>query len=161
MSEQQIAIDTNEAEILSSPTKPQTKDRLTYTLNLYHEHVGDQPSNVQLVGQKLLDHDEQTWTRRIKVGKDSIPIDLGWMDEDKAGLVCPENQAGKNQSVNPTPEEREHLESLIIHVLISDSTNPLLVPPGWPLMFWPTHHSSIRLYCPTGEAVCHVMVCPK
>ncbi len=125
--EDSIIID---ASTLSRPLE--RNDRLTAQLMLTYETIGDPPIQFSCVFSNMLKSSGgECYTRRIKVEDNWIPLDLGWVDSDKVGLIVLDNQTGITRpSVNPTEEEKKAAAEA---VLLMSVGGEVLYSPNWRL----------------------------
>jgi hypothetical protein len=136
------------------------KDRLNLVLNISHEHFGDQPFGLNLVYSKMLDSYEQVYTRRVQIGKGWELVDLGWLEESGASLVVIENLEGKGLIVNPTPDQKETIESKVLEVAYNQNSKESDYVPA---MGFCVRTPSAPLYirCQKGKAWYRVTCIPK
>ena len=151
-------IDVERLEPLDAPREV---DRLTIILSLIHDHQQDQPVSVAIRGSSLLSTTEQTWQRRVKIGKDWTPLDIGWFrDSENAGLIVLENLEGRSPARLPSEEERQEIALRVVEVQHADG-GPWLLTPGYPLVGLPARPSKVYLRCQHGEATVKITVFPK
>lgn len=129
------------------PLDPKPRqDRVTATVNIYHEHVGDQPLGVQGVYTRFSEVSEEAYiTRRMKLTSEWTKLDLGHFKDcpQNIGLFCIENQTGRDALLRPTLEQLRLLEGSVIEVSTTSGKDYWIVPPGG--MVFPMFHSDITI----------------
>jgi hypothetical protein len=138
---------------------PADYDRLTYVVNLYLEHLGDQPFGVQYVGVRILEEKEEPYSRRIVVTGEWKPVDFGWVPTDKVGCVVVENLEGKHLAAYPSKEEQEDINKRVVEVsYCQDSERCDLLRPGLLSIHHPSVARNLYIRCRYGEAKVKVIV---
>ncbi len=103
-------------------------DRMTVKIQLYHEHSGEQPHATDVSFSGTLDTEHEVYQRRLNVGNDWEPLDIGWIPEGDVGYVVLDNRTGKGRHSNPTEAEKAEEALHIVYVRLGDDGGC-----GWPV----------------------------
>lgn len=122
-------IDSPETMTIASPCvhTPEAKDeteprcRLTVLHTTYYQAPGQEPTSVECNYGDWLQTDEQPYSRRITVGPDWVPVDLGWIRDP--GYVVITNEAPTFRTL-PTPEERADAYARVVEVGVEVPSPP-------------------------------------
>jgi len=134
----------------SIPVLSKVPDRVTVTFAIHHEHPGDPTTGASLRFSSFLAVEDQPWVRRVKVGTDRVPLDLGWLGSDKCGLIVVENVTGKVHHVNPTKEELDYEAMCVLEIYASKNSLPFLVRP-----------KEFQFFRPRPSGQCTLLVCSQ
>ena len=143
------------------------KSRLVVVETFYHQHGGDVATAVSTSFARWLDTNEQVYQRKLKVGREWLQLDFGWLKElPVLGMLHIKNDEGCFPVVNPTKEERESASKkvLMLGVLRLGITTPLMIlPPGETLRFQPLNEHPVNwlVCCIEGEAKFTMTVSPN
>ena len=100
---------------------------LTVVETVYYQPYSEEARGYDSRYQRRLESkDEEPYQRRCKAGPEWQRIDIGWLAKSgKIGLLLIENREGTFRHINPTDEERQKAESLVLEVgiLIGFDTN--------------------------------------
>lgn len=148
-----------------SPPKARLKSRVVVVEQVYHQQPHGQPVVVESKYTRRLDSDEQPFgPRRIRVGEEWTKPDTGWVAD--GGLLCLSNEEGKGLAVQPSPSERNDINSRIVEVcLVDPETGNMggvwLVPPGESLRASAASFMGLRIRCRKGSARITFTVIPS
>jgi hypothetical protein len=156
---------------------PSPVGRLAVVATVYHVPQDDEPVSVQYQFDRSVRSDEQTYTRRVKIGEQWTPLDHGWVEQ--AGMVVVSNDEGRFLKANPTIEEKAETSLKIIEIAVvaimtseknrtmhspprlPDVTVPFgLVYPGETTHLTPLDVKTLRLRCRSGTARVSLTVIP-
>jgi len=133
------------------PTVLEGNDRITQVVSLNYEQRGVEPFVIRSVADRLLSiSDDGPYSRRVRVGQEWQPFDLGWFKPEDIGVLVLENLSGPDKSVR-----------LLIEVGVPTDTLTWLVYPGWPFYGTPTRIDLMKMRCVGGEVRCKTTVFPK
>lgn len=108
---------------------------------------------------RLLETDERSCSRPMKVGEKWMPLDCGWFDRvGKVGLLTLVNELPRYE-VQPTPEERAEAHARIVEVGIGDDAFACILP-GEECYFQPANLTALRVRCRAGVARLIVSLIP-
>jgi hypothetical protein len=137
-------------------------DRLTMVLQMHHEHYGDNPHSVEARAWRLLGSTEvESWSKRVTVKDEWMPLPLGWVEESEVGYIVLENLEGKATLVIPSQEEKDELAKRIVQIGHPDNVVNIEVHPGFPQQLLPTSASKLMVRCLSQSASCRIHVFPK
>ena len=133
------------------------QDRLTARLDVYYEQIGATPSQVSCSFVSLLPKsEEQVYIRKIDIGEEWEPLDLGWVEN--VGTVVLENRKKVFQTV-PTEEEQESEEKKVVYIRNKKETIGWAIPAGGFFMAV-TRGEEIEVRCLSGSTKAVVNVLP-
>ena len=124
----------------------EVKDRITVVEKVYHQSVGEQPTQADVVFVRNLLTKEQPYVRHVKVGENWTPVDYGWLNS--VSFVVIQNDEGKFVVV-PTPEELATVMARVVDVSFKESVGhgSLQIPPGESLRCSPSDDTSTKALC--------------
>ena len=106
-------------------TPVENQDRLTARLDVYYEQQGTQPTQVSCsFGTTLPKSEEQVYIRKIVIGEEWEPLDMGWVEN--VGTIILENRRKIFQKV-PTKEEKQQADKKVVFIRNNKETI------GWPI----------------------------
>lgn len=152
--QQDVSINQPEELPPVAPTRP-VKDRITVVEMVYHQHYGDSPTSLEHRYTRWLDSDEQVFTRRSKAIESWEPVDYGWIDPHKCGLLVLTNQEGNFTRTNPTDEEREEAAAKVIELAyetLNGISPPWYVLPGESMRAHPSNLDQLMIRSQSGKA---------
>ena len=133
------------------------QDRLTARLDVYYEQSGTTPSQISASFVSLLPKsEEQVYTRKINIGEEWEPLDLGWVEN--VGTIVLENRKAIFQTV-PTKEETEAEEKKVVYIRNKKETIGWAIPAGGFFMAV-TRGEEIEVRCLSGSTKAVVNVFP-
>lgn len=137
-------------------------DRVTMNVMVRHEHRGDQPLGVDLVGfTRKLNDKEQPYQRRFTVGEIWKKIDYSWLKDLGVSFVVLENLEGRDLQIRPSEEERKAIDSKIVEVAYrQESKESDLLYPGGMLVKSPVDNATIYARCRSGDCTCKITALP-
>lgn len=146
-------------------------DRLTVVLKCHYEHKGDNPIQVTRHFSDRCCDQEETYTRRFKVGSGDkknawMRLDLSYL-QWKSGYIILDNQEGQHAQLNLSREDQAALDKRVIYACPSGSEPTdtayfgcLVIQPGRFLLCLPSDNLWLR--CDDYlTAQCRVTVFPK
>ena len=139
------------------PKLTPARDTLTVVETVYHQPAGEEPTAVSVQFVRPLETQEQPYVRKIKVGEQWQPLDLGWVEQP--GMILLVNDEGKFTQVNPTDEERAEAESKVIAV--GNDSGSWLVYPGSCFRGEAAPFSDVAVRCKSGVARATIHVYPR
>ena len=144
------------------------RDTLTVVETVYHQPAGEEPTAVSVQYVRPLETQEQPYVRKIRVGEQWQPLDLGWIEQP--GMIWLTNDEGRGLQVNPTPEERAAIEAKVICLvtkvvnagvlagILAEDDFSWEVPPGESFRGRPTCAKRVWLRCRSGTAKATIRV---
>lgn len=146
------------------PVSPALQPRLVAQINLVWQHPDGRKLLVAPRFARLVTSNEAPYQRTVKVGKQPVKVDYGWVEEP--GLVVVENRP--TQFVRrPSPEEREVADAKAVEVtrdpvFHDDRVDDLgILFPGEGLPFCCILARPMYLRCQQGETEVTVTVFPR
>lgn len=141
------------------------QDRITATLNVYHQDPTRQPTGANLVAQALCQTKEQPYVRTIPVGQ-RVELELHWMAGSKAGLLVFDNNTGRHHAHIPTKEQLAEEAKRVVLVKAPDCQGlTLVLRPGMFTIFEPQYVDGqlpkLTLECVHGVADVTIMAFPR
>ena len=112
----------------SEPSPLETADRMTFKMNIHHEHLHEQPYSIEGGWSHFMETKESPMGKRLTV-ESSTPQEVNLSFMSSVGVIVIENRAGLNKSRTPTAEEREAVAKQIIIVSLGGGPG-LIVRPG-------------------------------
>lgn len=162
---------TNPADTGTPESSPKSS-RLIVVETVVHRRNTAGPVGVSFSSCRLLETDEQSYTRELRVGEEWVPIDLGWLQE-RVSVVVVENLGEDPPATIPNEEEKARRESRVLEIgcriLLSDSAAPpvkaAILPiyeilPGDSHRGRPVPEASFFLRCLNGETRCKIFAVP-
>lgn len=140
-------------------------DRVTVKELVYHQALGEEPTQSMSVFSRLCETKEEVWDRRLTVGNDWQPLVSKhcWIEEP--GMVLIENLAGAFQHVIPTEEERQAEEAKVLEVGVDGHTViqvPFsIIPAEASIRIWIEDLTKFHIRCRSGETKYKVTVLPR
>lgn len=146
------------------------KARLTVTDVVYYQHPEGAPLSLESRFTRLVEGDDEPYSRRCRVGEQWEPLDSGWIG--KVGHLALRNDEGKFTQVIPTVEQREAAMKKVVELGVLVQPAPgipiaidLIVPVatiivGESLRLTPTNFSALRVRSLSGVARLTIIVCP-
>jgi hypothetical protein len=132
--------------------------RLTVTETVYYQYGQDQPVQASAQFGRTLDTEEQAYQRKVTVGEDWKPLDVGWAGPVPAMLVVANDEHRYVPPTIPTPEEAAALEAKVVEVGVTPPNGAVVgfarVRPRETCRFEPSARVVVR--CPAGR--CRVVV---
>lgn len=148
------------AVLLAAPNyDPKEQDRITCQFSIVHEHCGDPPFTLGCSFSSICKTVEQPWTRRVQIGEQWIPLDIGWIENP--GLIVIENQTGKGLLVNPTEEELAEINSKMIYVTCNEPDVEWIIMPRMHFFARPKTLENIRVRSSSGKIKASIHVLPE
>ena len=141
-------------------SKVQERNRLTCVLNLYHEQEGEQPEGIRLSFSESLSLNAQRYNRRLKIGTDPVPFDMGWFKTDEIGPILIENLEGRHFRIHPSDEEREDIELRVLKVYYPGSPG-WLIPPRRFFLAFPEDVNGLTLQSTHGTIKTNIIIIPR
>lgn len=139
--------------------KPASPARMTVVETVYHADARG-PTDLPGLGfSRALSSDEQPYLRRIAVGEEWQPLDVGWVHHPAHVVV--KNHAGEGLQRVPTNEQRAEIAAKVVLLAFSEhDAGAWVIPPGESFRGTPsTPRMLIR--CMNGEAKVTVLVIPE
>ena len=141
---------------------PQELSRLTVVLNVHHEQALDQPRSISLPFAELLATKHESYSRRCRVTKDWVSLDLGWIPSEDVGYLVIEHLEGRRYSVQPTEAERALVANRVIEIAYVTSLDDCWpIPPRLPFFVAVERAQDLRIRCRTEEAHFRIHVIPR
>lgn len=132
-------------------------DRVTMTLNMHHEHRGEEPFGLSIISQQLLEFMEEPYRRRITVTEEWQAVEAPF-PSDRIGFIVVENNEGKDPLVHPSPEEKAKIAARIVEASYTKvSSEADLILPGWGIPKRP-NGGTLYIRCQKGTANCRVYI---
>lgn len=127
------------------------KDRISVVEAIYHQSPDEQPMSVESRFEiELASSGEQPYIRtRQKVGGNWSLVETGWAHNPV--MIVIKNEEGR-YTVNPTDEERQNVESRVLHVGIGDEVHMLTIGPRESLRLPIAGGSKVYIRCANYEA---------
>lgn len=163
-----VKVEPDENGVYTLPT-PQTvgkaKDRISVVERIIYQAltVGEQPYAVEHTFYRdLVTSDEQVYERKLKVGEEWQPLDLGWgKDWERIGLVYVENLEGQFKQLQPTEEEQAEANAKVLELSYDGvSDEAWLVPPKETFRGYPAEPGRLMIRCQSGMARIMVRIFP-
>ena len=88
-------------------SQPVTSPRTTFSLNVYHQLMGEDAKQFPFNGDYLHEIVESAWDRTITIESKFVKLDFGWLTPEMIRTIIIYNVTGLGRSVKPTPEEIE------------------------------------------------------
>jgi hypothetical protein len=113
---------------------------------------------------RVLESGEQVYQRRMEIGKDWQPVDLGWLAEPGCSMIMIENREGGNLQVVPTEEEKQTIAAKVVEIVLDQQStgyNVLQVHPKESQRISPTRPDLCLIRCRSGKANIVVTAFPK
>lgn len=105
-------------------------DKLTVHVIVYHQNPGEDPFQRTSIWDRRLKSGDQPYQRRLTIGQEWTPLDLGWIKEP--GYILLENRAGRREPENPTEERKAEIASMVLDVgffaYLDPGSGPAMVP---------------------------------
>lgn len=143
-----------------SPVIP--KGRLTVVEMVYVQTPNAGPVAVESRYGVWIESDEQPYTRRLTVGPEWQPLDLGWLRDVPIALIHLSNEGYGRSLVTPTAEQSATLTEHIVEV--SATRQYVLfsyLSPGESLRVPPPGVVDWYVRCPNGRSTCVLNVIPR
>lgn len=141
------------SDLLDTGAPKPGRDRATFQMNLYYEHLGAMPEQIPTTGfTKSLTTGQEPFRRRLRVTQEWKTIEAGWLNKQElAGNVFIENPAGKFRQRNPTPEEQALTNATVIQ--FGHASCPFDIPPGEVSFVLPNNITKVKIrILPSEEA---------
>lgn len=122
--------------------KKPTMNRLTVVEIVYHQSGTDDATSVETRFSKMLESEEQLYSRTLKLTEAPISIDSGWLTEFSMLII-------------------KHREGNEVQVQFDDSTHSMLIGPGESLRCRPSLLDALAICCVEGEARVTITLIPK
>lgn len=134
------------------------RDRLTIKAAAYWEHYGENPVGGQIISSQILNtYFVEPYIRRIRVGEEPKPLDLGDIDVDDVGYIMLVNMEGTKLEFNPSEAEVADIKRRIIDV----GSDFELHPNGQPFIGRPKRNHRLILKCQHGMATIRAYIFPR
>lgn len=140
----------------------ENRDRLTVLNKVYHSTRGQSPRlfdhgySVPLLGEE-----HQPYERQGYAIESWEHLDLGWMNNENAGLLVIINNEGKFLDRYPTDEERENSAKRVLELGYSNSSPRWLIPPQCQMQAWPSEIEDLCIRSSFEQARFTLLVFPK
>jgi len=153
-----IILDARESKVVP-------REVLTCVLNVTHHPLGEQPHHSAFALQRELDTHEECYTRRIFIGPAWKPLGYGPLAPYQVGFILLQNNMGVNQQLVPSDKQRAKIDRSVVEIALGEIGTPLvpmLLYPGWPLLFRPSNAGMVvvRSQC-VEEVPCRVTAYPR
>lgn len=140
----------------------EAKNHLTVVDCIYHVPFGSETVSMDTRYSRELQSEEQPYIRKSLVCETWKPLDCGWLTEVGVGLLFISNEAGKDQQVIPTDEQRRELASRVVEVAYEkDSSKSWIILPGESMRATPEDATRLFIRCRCGTAVVNLMLIPR
>ena len=106
--------------------------RTTLVLNAYHAAQGDQPTGIDAQLSWPTDEiEEEAYRRQLKsIGSEWVPVDLGWLADNKIGHMILRNTSGLGQRTIRDKEAEAQHRQRVIWWRVKGNEMGLGIPPG-------------------------------
>lgn len=143
------------------------KNRVTVVDTVYWQPVDSEPVAIPSRFYREVSCEEQVYQGKFKVTPQWVEIKTWWLKT--VGMLTLRNEEGYFPQVQPTGQERQRAESLILEVGllvdIDNSREEKVIPfarilPRESLRLHPSSVQHLRVRCPGGVARVHVCLIP-
>jgi hypothetical protein len=136
--------------------------KLSYVLQIYYQAPGDDAVAITVRHLKKLKSDEQPYERKLKVSKNWLPLEFGWIKEPS--LIVVRNLGIARIQGVPTSEQKEAAEAAVLEyaIKLGDGVVPVaLIAPTDCLPLVPLGDDVPLVRCRKGEVTCILTAYPK
>ena len=153
-----IILDARESKVVP-------KEVITCVLNVTHHPLGEQSTNSAFALQRELETHEECYTRRMLIGPAWKCLEYGPLEHYQVGFILLQNNMGVNQQLVPSDKQRAKIARSVVEIALGEIGTPLtpmLLYPGWPLLFCPSDASLVvvRSQC-VEEIPCRITAYPR
>lgn len=134
-------------------------DRITIVDSVYFEAAGQEPISWHQNSSRPVVDAEQAYQRRMKIGPDWIPLDLGWIKSP--GLIAVRHERPSYPHTLPSKEQRETDMGRTVLIRSSPQEAGWVVPVGEMFRGNPVDASQLQIRCDSGETFVTVVALPK
>ncbi len=107
-------------------------DQLSVVLRFTHQREGEDSNGFDAVHSRILETEEQPYSRKLTIGEEWKEVDFGWLT-GKTGFVVIQNTEGLRLRVNQSDDEKADTAKRIIRLVAPDVEdncfNPWLIHP--------------------------------
>ena len=140
----------------------QERNRFTVVLNLYHEQHGENPVGERLAASFNLEINSSSYCRKLIVGEEWFPLDLGWLKPENVGYVLIENREGTGyQPVLPSEDQMLETNRRILHVSSPEDSAGWLIPPRQFISAMPVDASVLQMRSVHGPIKVRTIIYPR
>lgn len=147
----------------SSKPPRQLKGQIVVVETAYHQPINDQAKVVDNSYSCKIDSTEQPYgPRRVAVGEEWVPLDIGWIAE--AGLMLLRNEEGRFTQKIPTEEERGEANAKVLELgfKVGEVITPISpIPPRQSIRSIPFDLKNLYIRSRKGQAKYTITLFPR
>lgn len=144
--------------------KNRDNDRISVANYVYFRNMRHDAQGIEVRYSKMLQSvDGEHYDRRVKIGEDWKPLDLGYFSDNpkNVGTIVIHNEEGRFIHVKPSEAEMKLVESKVLEISYKDCTGGWLIPPGECFHGCPVSPEQLCIRSQSGICTARLFIIPR